>query len=106
MRALLDEARTRGQRFEQAARHIARGNYTQARELLTKLVAEDPQSRRFRLKLLYATGLEHRDAGRFDEAVRELERAAALENEPGEATEALKKLQAERKGLFGKLFGR
>jgi len=106
VRVLLDEARTRGQRFDLAARHVAQGRYAQARELLIKLCAEDPPSRRFRHKLHLASGLEHRDAGRSGEAVRELERAVALEAEPSEATEALKKLQADRKGLFGKLFGR
>jgi curved DNA-binding protein CbpA len=107
VRALLDEARTRGPRFERAVRAIARGDLAEARELLVKLTAEDPQSRRYRAKLHFVNGLEHRDAGRVDEAVRELERAAALEGDlRGEAAEALAKLQSERKGLFGRLFGR
>src|SRR5262249_11784760 len=103
VKALLDEARTRTPRFDQATRLAARGQYAEAKEILAKLATEDPQSRRYRHKLLFVTGIEHREAGRAEDALRELERAAALENEPGEAAEALKKLQAERKGLFGKL---
>jgi curved DNA-binding protein CbpA len=106
VRALLEEARTRSQRFEQASRLLDAGKFADARERFLKLASEDPQNRRYRHKLLLAIGLEHRDAGRIDEAVRELERAATLDTVPNQATEALKKIHGERKGLFGKLFGR
>jgi hypothetical protein len=78
----------------------------EATALLRVLVTEDPHNRRFRQKLYLATGLELCAAGHVDEARRELERSAALEPEPAEAAEALRKVQATRKGLLGKLFGR
>jgi hypothetical protein len=105
VRALLDEVRTREERFALASRHLAGGRYAEAKDLLAKLASEDPQSRRFRGKLFLVTGHLHREAGRIDEAVRELRWAAALEKEPGEAALALKNL-APSKGLLSRLLGR
>lgn len=104
---MLESAKTRVHRFEQAVRHLAQGQPEPAREILAKLVSEDPESRRYRHKLHYATGLAHRDAGRLEHALRELERAVALDPESSEAQEALRKVQERsRGGLFSKIFGR
>ena len=105
VQALLESARTRGQRFEEALRLLAQGIYHEAREALHKITAEDPQSRRYRVALHLAWGLEYREAGDRDKAIRELERAVALDPECTEAVDALRKLQEKRGGILGKLFG-
>ncbi len=109
VRALLEEARTRGQRFEQAGRLITEADYAEARALMQKLAAEDPQNRKYRVRLYLATGLEHLGAERLDDAVRELERATALEPDNVEVARALiraRERKDARGGIFSKLFGR
>jgi hypothetical protein len=107
--AMLDLVRTRGARTEQANTHIALGRYTEAREALLQLVSEEPQNRKLRQRLHLATGLEHRAAQRYDDAVRELERAITFDPTSADVHEALRVTREQRdaaRGLFGKLFGR
>lgn len=110
VQAMLESARTRGQRFDEAHRLLAQGKYRAAREALFQIAAEDPQNKRFRVALALAWGLEHHADGRLDEALRELERAVSIEPENQDAQAALKRVQDEKKkkgtGLFGKLFGK
>jgi len=107
--AVLEQARGRTQRFDEATRVFQRGEYPEAREAFQRLAAEDPQNKKYRVYLYYAWGLEHRAAGRIDEALRELERAVFLEPELAEARRDLDKTRELKKaggGLFSKLFGR
>ncbi len=70
---------------------------------------EDPASKRYRVQLHHAWGLEHLADGKPAEAQRELERALALEPESAEIKAALAKAQEQQKkpgGILGKLFGR
>lgn len=109
VQAILDAAKGRGGRFEQANRLIAETRYREAREILQKIAAEDPQNRRFRVRLQLAWGLEYRAERKFDEAVRELERALGLDPDNAEVAEALRKTRELRdasRGLISKLFGR
>jgi hypothetical protein len=106
--AVLEQARTRALRFEEAQRLLSHGSYREAREAFHKIAAEDPQSKRYRVYLHYAWGLEHRAAGKIEEAVKELERAVALEPEFADAKKDLEKTKDSKKsgGIFSKLFGR
>jgi tetratricopeptide (TPR) repeat protein len=106
--AVLEQAKTRGQRFEEAQRLLAQGQWQAAREAFHKIAAEDSQSRRYRSYLSYARGLEHRACGRIDEAIKELERAVALDSEVPEFRNDLDKTREMKKGggLFSKIFGR
>lgn len=108
VQAMLESVRTRGQRLDDALALLARGKYREAREALFQIAAEDPQSKRTRVQLHLAWGLEHLSESRPAEAQRELERAVALDPECQEAQQALRKAQEQQKkgGLFGKLFGR
>jgi curved DNA-binding protein CbpA len=108
--AVLEQAKTRGQRFEEAQRLLAQGQWQAAREAFQKIATEDSQSRRYRSYLCYARGLEHRACGRIEEAIKELERAVALDPD-GEAAEFRNDLDKTREmkkggGLFSKIFGR
>jgi predicted Zn-dependent protease len=106
---MLDAARTRGQRFEEAIHLLVHGKYREAREAFYKIAMEDPQSKRYRIQLHYAWGLEHLADGKPAEAQRELERALALEPENHDIKSALGKAQEQLKkpsGILGKLFGR
>jgi Tfp pilus assembly protein PilF len=108
MQAMLDQARTRGQRFDDAVLLIRQGQYKQAREALYKIAMEDPQNKRYRVQMHLAWGMEHLGEGRAPEGQRELERALTLDPNCSDARDALKKLQDAQKkpGLFGKLFGK
>jgi Tfp pilus assembly protein PilF len=108
VRALLESAKTRSQRFELAVRHMQKGRVREARVILNQLVGEDPQSRRFRVKLYHAMALELRGDGKLDEAIRELDRAVALDPDAHDVADLLKKVTAERGrgGIFSKIFGR
>ena len=109
VQAMLDAARTRGQRFEEAVHLLVHGKYREAREAFYKIAMEDPQSKRYRIQLHYAWGLEHLADGKPAEAQRELERALALEPENHDIKSALAKAQEQLKkpsGILGKLFGR
>jgi tetratricopeptide (TPR) repeat protein len=108
VQALLEAAKTRNTRYEDALRLIARGRYREAREALHALATEDAQSKRFRAALSLAWGLEHLQEGKLDDAHRELDRAAALDPDNPDVQAALKKLAEQRKkgGLLGKLFGK
>jgi tetratricopeptide (TPR) repeat protein len=108
VQALLEAAKTRTRRFDDAQISMAQGRYREAREALQRLAAEDPATKKFRVQLHLATGLEHRAAARFDEAIRELERAVALDPECADAAEALRRLQEQKRsgGFLSKLFGR
>ncbi len=110
VQAMLEAARTRGQRFDEAVALLARGKYKQAREAFYKIAMEDPQGKRYRVQLHLAWGLEHMTDGKPAEAQRELERAVALDPECAEAKTALAKAQEQQKkpsgGILGKLFGR
>lgn len=107
VQALLEAARTRQTRFEDAVRLMAKGRYREAREALFHIAAEDPQKKRYRAQLHLAWGLEHLADGKPEEAQRELERALGLEPDNAEIREAMRKAQGEKKsGIFGKLFGR
>jgi len=108
VRALLESAKTRSQRFDLAVRHIQKKRYREAMNILGQLAAEDPSSRRFRVKLYHATALELIEEGKLDEGIRELERAVALDHEAHDVQEALRKAQEQRGrgGIFSKIFGR
>jgi hypothetical protein len=117
VQALLELARTRTTRFDEALRELALGRYRAAREALQKIAAEDPASRRYRGYLCLAWGLEHMSEGRLVEARRELERAAELEKESSEIHQALTRLEEKERaaktekgkgkgGILGKLFGK
>lgn len=105
--ALVEEAKGREKRYALARTMLQEGRYREAREALLRLATEEPGTRKFRVTLHLAWGLEHRHEGRADDAARELERALALEPDNAEAAEALRKLEADRKrGLFTKTSGR
>jgi curved DNA-binding protein CbpA len=116
VQAMLEAARTRTQRFEDALALLGRGKYREAREALYKIAMEDPQSKRYRVQLHHAWGLEHLADGKLAEAQRELERALGMEPESAEIKAALAKLKDEtqalnqkkrqQSGILGKLFGR
>jgi hypothetical protein len=108
VQAMLEAAKTRAKRFEDAQVSMVQGRYRDAKEILQKLAAEDPATKKFRVQLHLATGLEHKGANRSDEAIRELERAVALDPECTDAAEALRKLQEQKKsgGFLSKFFGR
>jgi len=108
VRALLESAKTRSQRFDLAVRHVQKKRFREAKGILTQLVAEDPSSRRFRVKLYHAAALELQEEGKLDEAIRELERAVALDHEAHDVQDALRKAleQRGRGGIFSKIFGR
>lgn len=109
VQAMLEAARTRGQRFDDAQQLMLRGKYKQAREALYEIAAEDPQSKRYKVQLHLAWGLEHQADGKLEEAQRELERTLQYEPEHSDAQAALRKVLEQRKksgGLLGKLFGR
>jgi hypothetical protein len=107
VRAILESAKNRPQRFEQAVALIVKRELPAAREILAKLVAEDPQAKRFRVQLLHVTALQLETTDRLDEALRELERAAALDPEADDVQRDLKRLRDKkgRGGFFSKLFG-
>jgi tetratricopeptide (TPR) repeat protein len=104
--AVLEAVQTRGQRFELACRLIQKNRTQEARPILNQLVSEDRHHRKYRVKLMHAIALEHRDAGRFDEAIRDLEKAVAFDPEVPEIRAELEKLREQTKGFFSKLFGR
>ena len=107
--AVLEQARSRTQRFDEALRLFTQGHYREAREAFHRLATEDSQQKRYRVYLSYAMGLEHREAGRIDDAVKELERAVFLDPDLAEARRDLDKTRELKKtggGLFSKLFGR
>jgi tetratricopeptide (TPR) repeat protein len=100
-----------GQRFDEAVALVSRGKYREAREAFYKIAMEDPQSKRYRVQLHYAWGLEHLADGKPAEAHRELERALALEPESHDIKSAIarvKDLEKDKKpgGILGKLFGK
>jgi Tfp pilus assembly protein PilF len=106
--AKLDAAKTRTQRFEDALKQLRDGQHREAREALYKIASEDPHTRKFRVYLSLAWGMEHRAAKRLDDAERELERALSLDPDFKEAADELDKVREERGkgGIFSKLFGR
>jgi hypothetical protein len=112
VQSLLDQAKTRQSRFDDAVRDLLHGRVGPARESLQKLVAEDPGARRFRTYFHLALGLEAMADARWPEARRELDRAAELDRENGDVRTALTQLDdkeaaaKKRGGLFGKLFGK
>src|SRR5206468_1182185 len=108
VQAMLDAARTRTQRFEEALRLMTLGQYRQAREALFKIAAEDPQNKKYRVQLYLAWGMEHKTEKRTEDAIRELERAVSLEPTCTDAMEELQKLHDQQKkgGILSKLFGR
>jgi hypothetical protein len=115
VQGVLDQARTRAQRFEDALQLMHQGRYKEAREALFIIAAEDPQSKRYRTQLHLAWAFEHKLEGKRDDYKRELERALDLDPECHEAKAALAKLEessggganaGKKKGLFGKLFGK
>jgi Tfp pilus assembly protein PilF len=108
VQAMLDQARTRPQRFEEAMALFGRGRYREAREALHKIAMEDSQSRRYRAAMHTAWGFEHLEAGRAAESRAEFERALALEPDGAEAARGLAKAkEADRKpGILNKLFGK
>jgi tetratricopeptide (TPR) repeat protein len=106
---MLELVRTRAARADLAYQMIAGGRYAEAREALQKLAAEEPQNRRLRQRLHLAWGLEHRAAQRWDDALRELERAASFDPGSPDVAEALRVTREGRdaaRGLISKLFGR
>jgi tetratricopeptide (TPR) repeat protein len=105
--SLLEQVRTRPQRIEDALFHLKKGRFRQAREALHTVAAEDPQNKRVRTFLHLAWGLEHRQTGNLDEAVRELERALTIDPTCAEAEKALREVREKsKKGIFSKIFGR
>jgi predicted Zn-dependent protease len=106
---MLEAARTRGQRFDEAVALVSRGKYREAREAFYKIAMEDPQAKRYRVQLHYAWGLEHLADGKPAEGQRELERALALEPDSADIKAALAKATDQQKkpsGILGKLFGK
>jgi len=109
VQAMLDLVRTRSARTEHANALIVDGRFTEAREALQQLTAEEPQNRKLRQRLHLAWGLEHRAAQRYEDAVRELERAITFDPTSNEVHDALRVTRDQRdaaRGLFGKFFGR
>jgi tetratricopeptide (TPR) repeat protein len=108
VKALLESTRTRQQRYEQACRFLLRGRTHEAKTIFTQLAGEDPQSRKFRARVIHAAAVELREEGKIDDAIRELERAVQVDPELADMQDALKKLVAERGkgGIFSKIFGR
>jgi tetratricopeptide (TPR) repeat protein len=105
--SLLEQVRTRPQRIEDALFHLKKGRFRQAREALHAVAAEDPQNKRVRTFLHLSWGLEHRETGNIDEAVRELERALTIDPACAEAEKALREVRDKsKKGIFSKIFGR
>ncbi len=100
-----DSVRARNEEYETALRMLTRGQYKQARELLQKVAVQDPKTKKYRVQLHYAWGLEHEEAGAYDEARAELQRAINADPTFKRAHEALDKLPG-KKGFFSKLFGR
>jgi len=104
---LLEQVRTRPQRTEEALFHLKKGRFRQAREALHTIAAEDPQNKRIRTFLHLSWGLEHRESGNLDEAVRELERALTIDPACAEAEKALREVRDKsKKGILSKIFGR
>ncbi|RMH40354.1 MAG: tetratricopeptide repeat protein [Deltaproteobacteria bacterium] len=104
---LQDTVRRRAEAYEQALAQLAAGRYADARRALHRIAAEEPQTKKYRVQMHYAWGLEHEEAGRIEEARREFERALALDPEYKRAHEALDRLPPDKKGgLFKKFFGR
>jgi tetratricopeptide (TPR) repeat protein len=106
--AVLEQAKNRTLRFDEAHKLFVQGDYQAAREAFHKIAAEDPQTKKYRVYLSYAWGLEHRAAGRLDEAIKELERAVGLEPSHADIRKDLERTREMKKGggLFSKLFGR
>lgn len=109
VKALLEAVKTRQSRLDQGNKLIREGRWAEAKEVLRTLAAEDPQSRKFRQRYQLALGLEHRSERRFDEAVRELERALSLDPNADDVADALRVTREQRdaaKGILSKFFGR
>jgi tetratricopeptide (TPR) repeat protein len=109
--AMLESAKTRTARFDEATRFLAHGEWKKAREAFHRLAGEDPHSKRVRAHLHLAWGLEHKAEGRVIEAQREFERGIGIDPEHHELTEELRKLDSAKgkemgKGIFAKLLGR
>jgi tetratricopeptide (TPR) repeat protein len=93
--------------YEHALKLLSVGRLGEARKALHQLAAEQPQTKKYRVQMHYAWGLEHEEAGRLDDARAELERALALDGEFKRAHEALDRLPGPKKGkFFSKIFGR
>ena len=105
---LLDQAKSRQGRFDDAVLLISKGRYKDARELMHKLCAEDPGSRRFRVQLHLAWGLEHLQDNRPVEARREFDRVIDVEPENADARAALARVDElqKKRGILSKLFGK
>jgi len=106
-RDLQDTVRQRNEEYEAALRMLSQGRFHDARTVLYRIAADDPKTKKYRLQMHYAWGLEHEDSGNFDEARRELERALAIDPQFKRAHEAIDRLPSGKKdGFFKKFFGR
>ena len=107
---MLESAKTRTVRFEEAMRLLQQGEFKRAREAFHDLATEDPHSKRVRSHMHLAWGLEHKAEGRSADARRELERGLSIDPDHQELTLELRKLlgkgQDMGKGIFSKLLGR
>jgi curved DNA-binding protein CbpA len=108
LQAAQDTARKRNEEYEAALKLLSQGRYADARVVFHRIAAAEPQTKKYRVQLHYAWGLEHEDAGRIDDARKEFERALAVDPACKRAIEALDRLPNDKKGggLFKKLFGR
>jgi tetratricopeptide (TPR) repeat protein len=110
VQAMLEAVRTRSTRFEQGSELIAGGRAGEAVPIFRQLVTEDPQNRRYRQRFLLALGLEHRDEGRLDDAIRELDRAHHLDPDTEDVATALRATREQREsgraGILSRFFGR
>jgi len=94
--------------FEQALDLLRRKLWNDARQAFHKLAVAAPHDKRYRSHMHYARGREAADAGRYDEARAELQRALALEPELQAAKRALEDLPPEPPtgGLLSRFFKR
>lgn len=106
--AMMESAKTRTKRYDDAELLLAQGRYREAREAFFKLASEDPAMKRYRVQLHLSWGLEYHINGKMEEATRELERAIALDPDNAEVVAALQKIGEHKKpgGILSKLFGR
>lgn len=101
---LLEQVRSRDLRTEQAITLLGAGKAAEARAILEHLIAEDAGARKARLYLHYARAHVLREAGKPDDARRELERALALDPKFAPALAELNTLgPAKPAGVFARL---
>jgi tetratricopeptide (TPR) repeat protein len=107
-KGLQDTVRRNHEEYEAALRLLTQGRYADARTVFHRIAAADPKTKKFRVQMHYAWGLEHEDGGDFEAARKEYERALSVDPQFKRAHEALDKLPGGKKGsgFLKKFFGR